>query len=197
MRHLLAIVFAASICVVTATVTVPAQGSSSVRPSTLYERSGVTFASPNELGWTVLITTSSEMTFESRTKAAVSTAGIKTLKTKVFETEEDRLAGWESLKSDALQELKLPKDSIHFMYVRFKGRRCVQYDASYPLDAKTAPKFTRYNVKGYLCPLLDAKNSVVQIEITNYSNTKGFSEAIDLVAEEFFDSVRLAKPAKP
>jgi hypothetical protein len=194
MRHLLVIVFAVLFCCVTAS----AQPASSLRPSTPYELSGVTFVSPNEAGWAALVSNGSETTFEKRDKDANSTAGVKTLKTKVFETEKDQLVGWESLKNEALQALKLQKDSLHFNHLRFKGAMCVQYDASYPLDAATPPKFARYNVKGYLCPLLDAKDMVVQIEITNYSNTKGFSEAQLPMTEDFFENIRLPKkPAKP
>jgi hypothetical protein len=94
-----------------------------------------------------------------------------------------------------LQALKLKKDSLHFNYVRFTGQPCVQYDASYPLDAGSPVKSARYNIYGYLCPLPRAKDTVLQIEFTNYSNTKGFTEDLLPVREDFFASIVLPTTA--
>jgi hypothetical protein len=163
---------------------VSAQAQTSIKPASIYDQDGITVVSPNQTGWGLLKTDKSETVFEKRGEGGILNAGVKTIRTKAFETDKARLAGWETLKQEELSKLKL--DSIHFDNKRLKGAMCLRYDGIFPIEKTPSSNFAYFNLKGYLCPHPNAKDSAVQIEFSNYSNARGLTEDLELVAKLTF-----------
>jgi hypothetical protein len=168
-----------------------AQKQSSIKPASIYHQGGVTVVSPNQPGWVLLQSSKSETVFEKRGEDEIVTANVKTIKTKIFDNDKELMISLETLKKEELSKLK--RDSIHFNYVRFKGSRCVQYDGVFKVDGASAPKFEYFNLKGYLCGHPETRGLVVQIEFSNYSNLRAFSENLFSLSEEFFEKIVFSK----
>ncbi len=163
------------------------QEQSSIPPASRYHQVAVTVVSPNQPGWVLLQSNKSETVFEKRVEDEIVIANVKTIKTKIFDNDKDLMISLETLKKEELSKLKT--DSIHFNYVRFKGSRCVQYDGIFKVDGASAPKFKYFNLKGYLCRHPESKDLAVQIEFSNHSNLRGFSENFVSLREEFFEKI--------
>jgi hypothetical protein len=170
---------------------VSAQAQTSIKPAGMYDQDGITVVSPNQTGWILLKTDKSETVFEKRGDGGILNASVKTIRTKTFETDKDRLAGWETLKQEELSKLK--RDSIHFNHTRFKGANCLRYDGIFPIEKTSTSSFVHFNLKGYLCPHPNAKDSAVQMEFSNYSNTRGLTEDLNSLSEEFFEKLTFPK----
>lgn len=170
---------------------VSAQAQTSIKPASIYDQDGITVVSPNELGWILLKTDKSETVFEKRDESGILNASVKIVRTKTFETDKERLAGWEALKQEELSKLK--QDHLHFNYTRFKGALSLRYDGIFPLEKTSSNKFAHFNVNGYLLPLLNAKDYALQIEFSNYSNTRGLTEDLYSLADDFFEKLILPK----
>ena len=186
MNHFRVVIAAALFC-----AAVSAQAQTSIKPASVYDQDGITVVSPNQSGWILLKTDKSETLFEKRGEGGILIASVKTIRTKTFETEEDRLAGWESLKQEELSKLK--RDSMHFNYVRFKGATCLRYDGIFPIEKRSSSDFAYFNLRGYLYPHPNANDSAVQIEFSNYSNTRSFTEDLFSLSEEFFEKLTFSK----
>ena len=189
MKYLIMIIIVAFFCVSAAL----AQKQTTINPASVYKQDGVTFASPNQSGWLLLKSDKLETIFEKRDKDAISNASVKTIKTKTFETDEERLKSFEALKKEDLSNVN--RDSIHFNYVRFKGSMCLEYDGIFKLDGASEPKFEYFHIKGYLCPRSKDQDSAIQIEFSNYSNTRDFTEDFISLSDEFFEKVAFSKAA--
>jgi hypothetical protein len=187
MNHFRVIIAAALFC-----AAVSAQAQTSIKPASIYHQDGIIVVLPNQSGWALLKTDKSETVFEKRGEGGILNASVKTIRTKTFETERDRPAGWEALKQEELSKLKL--DSLHFDNTRFKGAMCLRYDGIFPIE-KTPPSsnFAYFNLKGYLCTHPNAKDSAVQIEFSNYSNTRGLMEELYSLSDEFFEKITFPK----
>lgn len=186
MKHFIAIIAAALFC-----AAAPAQAQTSIKPAGIYEQGGITVVSPNQAGWTLLKTDKSETVFEKRGADGILNAGVKTIKTKTFETDKDRLAGWEAVKQEELSKLK--QDSLHFDYMKFKGAMCLRYTGIFPIEKSSSSNFAYFNLEGYLCPNANVKDSAIQIEFSNYSNTRGFTEDLYSLSDEFFEKLTFPK----
>lgn len=169
-----------------------AQKQASINPASIYQLGGVTVVSPNQPGWVVLRSEESLIAFQKRAEGEVLSASVKTIKTKVFDNDEELLASLEALKVEELSKLK--RDSVHFNYVKFKASPCVQYDGIFTGDA-SAPEFKYLNFKGYLCRHPESKGLVVQIEFSNHSSLRGFSENLAQMSNEFFEKMAFSKVA--
>jgi hypothetical protein len=190
MKHLIIVILTALFCA----AVVSAQKQSLIKPASSYNQAGVTFASPNQSEWTLLKSDKSQTVFEKCAKDEISNANVKTIKTKNFETEKDLLVGLETLKQDELSKLKM--DSVHFNNIRFKGLPCVQYDGIFKLEgSSSSPKFEYFNFRGYLCSHPETKGLAIQVEFSNYSNSRGFSDNIVAVSDEFFEKITFSKAA--
>ena len=187
MNHFRVMIAAALFC---AAVSVQAQ--TSIKPASIYHQDGITVVSPNQLGWVLLKTDKSETVFEKRGEGGILNASVKTIRTKTFETDKDRLAHWETLKQEELSKLKL--DSLHFDYMKFKGAMCLRYTGIFPIQKTSSNNFAYFNLKGYLCPHSNAKDSAVQIQFSNYSNTRGMTEDLYSLSEEFFEKLTFPRP---
>jgi len=172
-------------------VAVSARAQTSIKPASIYDQDGITVVSPNQLGWILIKTDKSETVFEKRDESGIFNASVKIIRTKTFETEKERLTGWEALKQEEFSKLK--QDHLHFNYTRFKGAVCLRYDAIFPLEKTSSNKFAHLNVKGYVLPLSNAKDSAVQLEFSNYSNTRGMTEDLYSLSEEFFEKLTFPK----
>lgn len=168
-----------------------AQKQASIKPAGSYKQDGIKFLSPDQAGWTLLKSDKLETVFEKRDTDAVSNASVKTIKTEAFETDKDRLAGFEAMKTKDLSSMD--RDSIHFNYVTFKGLKCVQYDGIFKVKETPAPKLEDFHIKGYLCPHPAIKDSAIQIEFSNYSNTRDFSEDFVSLSDRFFEKAAFSK----
>ena len=122
---------------------------------------------------------------------AVSSTRASKLSAQKPLTEKEQVIGWEALKQEEFSKLK--QDHLHFNYVRFKDALCLRYDAIFPLEKRSANEFAHFNVTGYLLPLSSAKDGAVQIEFSNYSNTRGLSEDSISLSNEFFEKLTVAK----
>jgi hypothetical protein len=170
---------------------VSAQAQTAIKPARIYHLGGITVVSPNQSGWALLKTDKSETVFEKRGEIGILNAGVKIFPTKTFATEKDRLAAWEALKQEELSKLK--RDSIHFDYLKFKGAMCLRYTGIFPIEKTASSGFAHFNLKGYLCPLPEAKDSAVQMEFSNYSNNRGLTEDLYSLSEEFFEKLTFPK----
>ncbi|MEK6337331.1 MAG: hypothetical protein AABM67_20605 [Acidobacteriota bacterium] len=186
MNHFRVMIAAALFCVA---VSVRAQ--TPIKPATIYDQNGITVVSPNQPGWISLKAEKSETVFEKRGEGGILNASVKTIRTQTFETDKERLAGWETLKQAELSKLK--RDSIHFNYTGFKGATCLQYDGIFPIEKTSSSHYAYFNLRGYLCRHPDAKDSAVQLEFTNYSNTRGLTEDLYSLSEEFFEKITFPK----
>ena len=169
-----------------------AQERASINPASIYHLGGLTFVSPNQRGWVLLQSNKSLIAFQKRGAGEVLNASVKTIRTKVFDNDNDLLTSLEALKLEELSRLK--RDSVHFNYVRFKASPCVQYDGIFTGDT-SAPNFEYLNFKGYLCRYPESKGLVVQIELSNNSNLRAFSETLVSLSNEFFEKMAFSKVA--
>lgn len=165
-----------------------------IKPATKYEQNGITVMSPDSAGWRLLNTDRSETAFEKRGDSDILNASVKSIQTKLFDTDKDRLVAWEALKQEEFSKFK--QDHLHFNYTKFKGSSCLLYDAIFPLEKTSSNAFAYFNVRGYLCPLSTTKDSAVQIEFSNHSNTRGFTEDLSSLAEEFFEKLAFPSGSK-
>ncbi len=187
MKPLIVIILAAIFCVSAAL----AQKQTPINPASVYTQDGITFASPNQSGWLLLKSDKLETIFEKRDKDALSNASVKIIQTKTFETDEERLKSFEAMKKEDLSNLE--RDSLHFNYVRFKGSMCLEYDGIFKLDGASELKFKYFHIKGYLCPRSNAQDSAIQMEFSNYSNTRDFTEVFSSLSDEFFEKIAFPK----
>jgi hypothetical protein len=188
MNRLIIIVLVTVACV----NAVLAQEQASINPASIYHLGGVTVVSPNQPGWLLLQSNKSLIAFQKRAESEVLNASVKTIRTKVFDNDKALLTSLEALKVEELSKLK--RDSVHFNYVRFKASPCVQYDGIFTGDA-SAPNFEYLNFNGYLCRHPESKDLVVQIEFSNHSNRRGFSENLSELSNEFFEKMAFSKVA--
>jgi len=186
MNHFIVVIATALFC-----VAVSARAQTSIKPASISDQDGITVVSPNSPGWTLQKTDKSETVFEKRGEGGILNASVKSIRTKTFETDKDQLAHWETLKQEELSKLKL--DSLHFDYMRFKGAMCLRYTGIFPIEKTSSSNFSYFNLKGYLCPRSNANDSAVQIEFSNYSNTRGLTEDLYSLSDEFFEKLTFPK----
>ena len=189
MKYLIAIIAIALFC-----AGVSAQKQKSIKPSSVYNQDGITVVSPDQAGWSLLKTDKSETAFEKRGGSDILNAGVKNIRTQALGTDKDRLVGWEALKQEEFSKFR--QDHLHFNYTKFKGSVCLLYDAIFPLEKTSSNTFAYFNVRGYLCSLSTAKDSAVQIEFSNHSNTRGFTEDLLALGERFFEKLTFPSGGK-
>ena len=186
MKHFIVIIATALFC-----VAVSGQAHKSIKPASIYHQDETTVVSPNQSGWALLKTDQSETVFEKRDEDGILNASVKTIRTKTFETEKERLVGYEALKQEELS--KLEQDHLHFNYEKFKGAACLRYDGIFPVEKTASNNFAYFNVRGYLCRYANAQDRAVQIEFSSYSKTRGLTEDLDSLSGEFFEKTVFSK----
>jgi hypothetical protein len=91
-NHIIVMIAVALFC-----AAVPAQAQTSIKPASIYDQDGITVVSPNQFGWALSRTNKPETVFEKRDEGGILNASVKTIRTRTFETDKDRLAGWKLL----------------------------------------------------------------------------------------------------
>ena len=176
---------------------ISARGKSSINPASVYKqvykKDVITVVSPNQEGWSLLESNTVETIFEKRAQDEILNASVKTFKAEIFETDEELLMSLETAKKEDL-EGEYKRDSLHFIYVGFKATLCLQYDGIFNFKEAT-PKFKYFNVKGYFCSHPKNKNLAIQMEFSNRSNLRGFSESFSSLSDEFFEKTVFPKAA--
>lgn len=66
---------------------------------------------------------------------------------------------------------------------------CLRYTGIFPIEKTSSSKLAYLNLKGYLCPHTKAKDSAVQMEFSDYSNTRGLTEDLYSLSDEFFEKL--------
>jgi len=173
------------------------QQQASIKPASVYHLGGVTIVSPNQPGWVLLQSNESLVAFQREVEGEVVNASVKLIKTKVFDRRRFEPAVLAVLKVKHCPSLIY---SIRFLS-KLPGfsaalRHCVQYDGIFTGDA-SAPKFKYFNFRGYLCRSPGSKDMVVQIEFSNHSNRRAFSENLVSRSDEFFEKIAFSKVAGP
>jgi hypothetical protein len=167
-----------------------------IEPGSVYRWNGLTAVSPAQAGWALAKSDGTQIVFEKRNDKEILRASVSIIKTEVYETDEDLLAGLEALKQEELRALKV--DHLHFNRKRAKGGPLLQIDGIFNLDDTASPGFSYLNLRGQLYPHPQTKGLVVQVEFSDRSNVRGFSEAQQALVDEFFEKIAFAKsPAKP
>lgn len=164
-----------------------------VKPGKTYKQSGVKISSPNQTGWRLLKSENLETVFEKIETDEKSNAFAKTsTMIDIYENVEDLLKNLEKMKQAEISKLK--RDSLHFNYVNFKETPCLQYDGIFNNDAEeTVPVYKYFNLYGYLCPHPQTDTTLIQMEFSNYSNTRGFTEDSLKLIRNFFEGAKFSK----
>jgi hypothetical protein len=175
---------------------ISARGKSSINPASVYpqgyKQDVITVVSPNQAGWSLLESKGVKTVFEKRAADEILNASVRTFAVEIFETDRDLLISLEEAEKEDLSDFKM--DSLHFNYVRFKATPCLQYDGIF-FFKEAAPKFKYFNVRGYFCAHPVNKKLAVRMEFSNHSNSRGFSENLFSLSDEFFEKTAFPKAA--
>ena len=173
-----------------------AQGPAIIEPGSAYQWQGLMVISPAQPGWALATSDGTQIVFERRNDQEILRASVSIIKTKVYETDEDLLANLEPLKQEEWRALKV--DHLHFDRKGARGGPFLEIDGIFNLDGTASPGFRYLNLRGRLYPHPQTKGLVVQVEFSDRSNVRGFSEAQLTLADEFFEKIVFAKsPAGP
>ena len=165
-------------------------------PSPGTRQLGVAVSCPTQPGWKLVKSDERETRFERASAVDPTVASSRTLAGTTFGGGDDLLARLEAWKQSQLATTPgLKQDSLHFDRVKFKGLTCLRYDGSFEDVSEPRRQFSRFNFKGYLCPLGDTERSVVELEVSNRSTQKGFSDEMIRSSDEFFEAA-VFTPAK-
>lgn len=162
-----------------------------IKPGKTYQQSGAKITSPNQIGWQIVKAESLETVFEKKNADAKYNAFVKTKTIAVYENVSDLFENLEKLKQ---AELDMPnRDSLHFNRTNFKETPCLQYDGIFNNNAPTMPTLKYFNFNGYLCRHPNDKSVVIQMEFSNYSNSRGFTEVEHKAVKDFFEKLQFSK----
>lgn len=156
-----------------------------------YKQSGVAVASPKQIGWQVIKSDQFENVFEKADQNGKSTASAKTSTIDVYENVNDLFVNLEKQKQKEIS--KLNRDSLHFNRTNFKETPCLQYDGIFNNEVTATANYKYLNLYGYLCQHPTAKNILIQVEFSNYSNQRGFSESANKLSKDFFENIQFSK----
>ncbi len=172
-----------------------AQEPSPINPRTVFEVSGVTVVSPGEPGWQLVKQDKKEILFRKQDKDRMCLARVTITEAKSFGTVKDMLADLEAQKEEELQKTYIA-DHLHFNHVNTKGGLCLHYSGI--VGIKDPPSsFSHLNFEGGFCPYQGNWNTLVEIEFSERSNSRGLTEDQLSLANEFFDGVGQSKtPAR-
>lgn len=158
-----------------------------IKPGKVYQQSGVTITSPNQPDWQIVKAGKLETIFLKTNAQTKFNAFVKTSKTDVYENISELFEYLENLKNAEIS--KLDRDSLHFNRMGFKKTPCLQYDGIF----RETSNYKYFNMNGYLCRHPAAKDVLIQIEFSNYSNTRGFSESDTELSKDFFEKFTFSK----
>jgi len=191
--RLLAVIFAITVFL---SVSISAQPKSPIiKPEKTYKQSGVKMVSPNQTGWQIIKSEKLETVFGKTNSEAEYKVFARTKTIPDYENTNDLLKSLEAMKQAELNDSN--RDSLHYNYQKeFNETPCVQYDGIFKNDAAEAPGYKYFNFYGYICQHPSDKNIVIQMEFSDYSNTRGFSEAEFNLRRDFFEKIKFVKVKK-
>lgn len=161
-----------------------------IKPGKVYKQSGVTLNSPNQTDWQIVKSDKSETVFVKTNADKKFNAFVKTMPVEIYENVQDLFKDLEKLKQTQLNMAN--RDSLHFNNTDFKETPCLQYDGIFNHDAA----YKYFNFNGYLCRHPTAKNVLIQIEFSKYSNLRGYSESEIKLSKNFFEKIVFSKVLK-
>lgn len=166
---------------------------STIKAGKVYKQSGAKIYSPNQAGWHIVKSEKLETVFGKTSSEAEYKVFAKTKTIPDYENTNDLLKSLEAMKQAELNESN--RDSLHYNYRKdFNETPCVQYDGIFKNDAaQEAPGYKYFNFYGYICRHPSDKNIVIQMEFSDYSNTRGFTEAEINLRKNFFDKIKFEK----
>ncbi|HSK71438.1 MAG TPA: hypothetical protein VK892_07075 [Pyrinomonadaceae bacterium] len=162
-----------------------------IKPAKTYKQSEVKIVSPNETGWQLVKSAQLENVFAKVDSDGKYNASAKTSTINAYENVNDLFENLEKLKQEEISRLN--RDSLHFNRTNFKEVPCLQYDGIFNNDARKEANYKYFNLSGYLCQHPTAKNTLIQIEFSNHSNLRGFSETANKLSKEFFEKIEFSK----
>ena len=168
-----------------------AQVPSFIKPRSVFELSGMTVVSPGQPGWQLVKADKKEILFRKQDKDRICLARVTIASAKRYDTVKDLLAALEAQKEEEFKKT-YEADSLHFDQISAKGGPCLQYLGIVGIKRSSSP-FSHLNFKGWFCPYQGAWSTLVEIEFSDRSNSRGFTEDLLSLANEFFDGIGLSK----
>lgn len=163
-----------------------------IKPGKTYKQSGVKIISPNQPDWQIVKSEDLETSFTKTDSNGKYSAFVKTKTIDLFENVEDLFVNLEKLKQEEIS--RLVRDSLHYNRTNFKETACLQYDGIFNArSGEVESNYKYFNMSGYLCRHPTTKNTIIQIEFSNYSNLRGFSEPEIKLSREFFEKIEFSK----
>jgi hypothetical protein len=168
-----------------------AQEPSFIKPRSVFKLRAVTVVSPGQPGWELLRADKQEILFRKQDKDRICLARVTTASAKPYDTVKGLLAALEADKEEELRKT-YEGDSLHFYQIGTKGGLCLQYDGIVGIKGSSSP-YSHLNFKGWFCPYLGKWSTLVEIEFSERSNSRGLAEDLNILANEFFDGIGLSK----
>lgn len=163
-----------------------------IKAGKVYKQSGVTISSPNQHDWQIVKSEKLETNFIKTNADGKYNALVKTMTVAVYENVKDLFENLEKLKQAEISNLD--RDSLHYNRTNFKETPCLQYDGIF---RNSDPNYKEFNMSGYLCQHPLDKKIIIQFEFSNFTNTRGFTEAEIKLFKAFFDKIIFSKVLKP
>lgn len=164
---------------------------STIKAGKVYKQSGAKTFSPNEADWQIVKNESSETIFGKTTSEKRFNVFVRTKTISDYASIEDLFVNLEKMKQSELDSGN--RDSLHYNRTNFKQVPCLQYDGIFNNDAAMMPGYKYFNFSGYLCRHPKNKTIVIQMEFSNYSNSRGFSESELKLSKEFIGKIQFTK----
>lgn len=168
-----------------------AQESSSIKSGSVFRMSGVTVVSPGQVGWQLVKADKKEILFRKEDKNRICLARVTIVSAKPYDTVKGLLAALEAEKEEEFKKT-YEVDSLHFDHIKAKGGPCLQYSGIVGIKESSSP-FNHLNFNGWFCPYLGKWSTLVEIEFSERSNSRGLAEDLISLAKEFFDGIGLSK----
>lgn len=163
-----------------------------IKAGKVYKQAAVTIISPNQPDWQLAKSEKLETVFIKTNADEKNYALVKTMTIDAYENVTDLFVYLEKLKQSEFNHLD--RDSLHFNRTTFKETPCLQYDGIF---RNSVPNYSEFNLTGYLCRHPSDKKIIIEFEFSNYSKTRGFSEADLKLGKNFFANLSFTKVLKP
>ncbi len=167
------------------------QGPSVIKPGSVYQLVGVTITSPNQPGWELLKSDQREVIFRKQNSDRTCLARVTIAKSDIPADSSDPLAALEARKTEELKTRNV--DHLHFDKVGSPSGPILRYDSIIKVEGPSAAHSNYFNFSGWLCPHMGHWNYVVEIEFSDHSNSRGFTEDLIALVDEFYRGVSLSK----
>ncbi len=165
-----------------------AQGPATIEPGSVYQVAGVTVTSPHQAGWELLRSDEREVVFRKKDSDRTCLSWVAVIKPEPVPEGSDLLAALEARKTEELKTHG-KVDSLHFNRIRGKAGPSLQYDGIFKIMGPAGTSSGYLNFRGRLCPALGQGGTVVEIGFSESSKTRGFSEDLLALADQFIEGI--------